>query len=375
MVSNNKNHGFVPRLVQRQTATNVQMFGRRCPTHQQVLQYNLRLQRRRKTVRRSREEDNSSPEITSDNEGGEFVDVDSDDSILGEDVDLPEMSEEQIREACQEDFAKEDEETQIPSELQETVGTRAQEQDAYMMINQSPSKWKDGRPDLEKLIDKIHPKLVAKFRVHELFYRIKTNSAHQFENLKKAMSILHGDASYVVTNSEAVRAARMKKKISDTPKPMKPMVAAALRYLMNSSRFLIGTVNPRATIGVDPVTDCGAFFIKKSNGKLRVILDGRWANVYFKSEDTAFNYFRLETLRNVLGNLSQHERWFALNYDLRHWFHQIPLPKCYCKYLGMKLTDRHTSQDKEDFWAFPRSLPMGFISSLVSSSIPFAALI
>ena len=142
MVSNNKNHGFVPHLVQRQTAANVQMFGRRCPTRQQVEQYNRNLIKRRKPRRRQREDSASSENHEEEEEEEEYIDVDSDDTVSCEDIDLPDLDEDEIKEACREDFAKEDEETQIPSELQEPVGTRAQEQDAYMMINQSAEKWK-----------------------------------------------------------------------------------------------------------------------------------------------------------------------------------------------------------------------------------------
>ena len=276
-----------------------------------------------------------------------------------------------------------DQSVRIPAELRDDT-TVGQEQEGYLMANQdygpkqsqsnsnnnnnSSKPVLQGHVDLPNQIDPINGKLVAKFRIKRLFKRIITHSAHQQHNLRKAMEILRGTyTGILLAKNEEVMAARAKKKINETPKPIQPMVSAALRYLMRRARFLIGTREPQKKGFPKPVTNCGAFFVAKSNGKLRVILDGRYANVYFKSNETAFSFFRLETLRNVIGNLAKNDKWYALNYDLRHWFHQIPLPKNYCAYLGMILKDRDKMRKKnrnqKAFYAFPRSLPMGFIQA------------
>ena len=254
---------------------------------------------------------------------------------------------------------------QIPSELQDNTVT-SQEMDAYMATNRAGPRRNttfSGRLDLNEKIDKIDPRLVAKFKIGELMRRMKANSLNQ-KNFERAMNIFKCLASRgeIFANDVEIAVAREKKHIFAMPRPIQPMVSTALRYLMVHSRFLKGTNKPETVLGVRPVTHCGAFFIEKSNKKLRVILDGRHANAYFKPEASSFQFFSVESLRSVIANLSKHKKWYALNYDLRHWFHQIPCPRTYLPYLGMKLTDRKGNA-RQPFWVFPRSLPMGFIQA------------
>ena len=73
----------------------------------------------------------------------------------------------------------------------------------------------------------------------------------------------------------------------------------------------------------------GAFFVEKQSAgkvKLRVIIDGRSGNVLFWTTDVSFPLFSLEAVMRVLGQL-RGKTWFVINGDLRHWFHQIPMPK------------------------------------------------
>ena len=256
---------------------------------------------------------------------------------------------------------------QIPSELKDDTVT-SQETDAYYGSNRGTNFFHEGKIDFVKDIDPIARSIVASVDVPKLAMNIKFGSVSQKRNLwDRSMQILQGNITDILlAKSEDVAKARAKKRIEATPRPMKPMVAAALRYLISSARFLIGARDPAKVLShPEPVVHCGAFFVRKSNGKLRVILDGRYANVYFEPSHFDFSFFRLETLRNVIGNLSSNERWHALNYDLRHWFHQIPLPRYFKSYLGMILTDRLTHQrdDHRPFYAFPRSLPMGWIAA------------
>ena len=266
----------------------------------------------------------------------------------------------------EEELEQQDEtEIRVPAELRgHTVVP--QEYEAYMAANSSRHRV-SGKVDLANDIDEIDGRLVAKLDVKKLFNRIRASPFRQQKNFETAMDILEGTSlSFLFANNKEQAEARIKKGIQETPKPIQPMVSAALRHLMRSARFLIGTRFPtRYLKGASPITHCGAFFVKKSNLKLRVILDGRYANVFFRPEAASFAFFKLETLRNVIGNLSENKEWHALNYDLRHWFHQIPLPHMFCKYLGMQLTDRKKKKKGlgrgRRYWAFPRSLPMGFI--------------
>ena len=79
---------------------------------------------------------------------------------------------------------------------------------------------------------------------------------------------------------------------------------------------------------------CNGFFVEKSAGLLRVICDARPANALIDSDGYDFSLFTVETLIRVISNLSaQNKEWFAVNTDLRHWFHQLRLPNRYKKYL------------------------------------------
>src|SRR3989338_3598289 len=146
-----------------------------------------------------------------------------------------------------------------------------------------------------------------------------------------------------------------KKGIGPEPKkPITSLVSRALRSL--ADRANLYHLTPRQK---DVMVSNGAFFVEKSNKKLRVIFDGRYANAYFKPSYAKFKFFQFETLRHVIGNLSKHDKWYAVNFDLRHWFHQIHLPGFYRPYLAMSLTDRGNKDQK--FWARARTLPMGWI--------------
>ena len=243
-------------------------------------------------------------------------------------VDWRELDE--VREEVEEMDVHEETRSRVPAELRNN-DVVPQEYDAYMSSHSS-THHVSGKIDLTKEIDPIDGRLVAKFRVEELFRRIRTNAFSQRKNFERAMTILEGKSlNCLLAGKSEVQEARRKRRIAESPRPIQPMVSAALRYLMHSARFLIGTRLPKKALpsGRPIVSHCGAFFVRKSNGKLRVILDGRYANVYFKPSATSFAFFKYETLRNVVDNLSAKNEWYALNYDLRHWFHQIPLPRFY----------------------------------------------
>ena len=279
------------------------------------------------------------------------------------DVEKDQEKFEKWKETAEEEEREQDIEAQVPAELNDNTVV-PQEYEAYMS-SQAVSRHHhiSGKIDLAKQIDPIDGRLVAKLNIELLFRRIHANPFRQRSNFETTKTILqNGNINFLLKKPEEVVEARIKKRIQAAPRPIQPVVSAALRFLMRRSRFLIGTRYPKRTMGEEAKTHCGAFFVKKSNGMLRVILDGRYANVYFKPDATSFAFFKYETLRNVISNLSEKKEWFALNYDLRHWFHQIPLPRVYLKYLGMILTDRKKNS-RGRFWALPRSLPMGFLQA------------
>jgi hypothetical protein len=85
-------------------------------------------------------------------------------------------------------------------------------------------------------------------------------------------------------------------------------------------------VNDLVPEGGERFVRAGMFFVKKSNGKLRIITDARSANALMTTEGHDFELFSLEALRGVISSVSTNDAWYAVNVDLRHWFHQIPLP-------------------------------------------------
>ena len=105
----------------------------------------------------------------------------------------------------------------------------------------------------------------------------------------------------------------------------------------------------------------GAFTVPKSgvdpvDGRplLRFIIDARLANAVFKTCGLML-VFQVEALLAATARLSStHETWYAISADLRHWFHQIPIPKHWQDYFLMWHGKRA--------WA-PVTLPMGFNSA------------
>jgi hypothetical protein len=91
----------------------------------------------------------------------------------------------------------------------------------------------------------------------------------------------------------------------------------------------------------------------------RIILDARVANAQLKNK-AKMEVFTLEALLQRVGNLMQTEKKssqvFAFQADLRHWFHQIPLPRRYRQYMRMDLGGERCVH-------YARTWPMGFMMS------------
>jgi hypothetical protein len=81
------------------------------------------------------------------------------------------------------------------------------------------------------------------------------------------------------------------------------------------------------------------------------------------SEDS-FALFRVENVIQVISNLCNKD-WFALNIDLRHWFHEIPLPQRYRFMFQLSIAARNPNGK---FWnkvLTPVMCPMGWLKSPV----------
>ncbi len=223
-------------------------------------------------------------------------------------------------------------------------------------------------------IDEIGDDLVAQLKLPELHQAVKTTGHTKF--LKTALSWMTANGSVPLCTDKAKQSEYLIKKrinLDDAGRPIAPRitprVSKAIRHLKDTCGLFRFAVGKKSALQAK----AGAFFVMKQNGKLRVIIDGRVGNSYFDKSKAKFGLFTLETVRQVIDNLSStssdgvQEDWFAVNLDLRHWFHQIPLQEKYKIYFGLELTDQDQKTAKAaqdffaDFFAYPVAVPMGWI--------------
>ena len=89
----------------------------------------------------------------------------------------------------------------------------------------------------------------------------------------------------------------------------------------------------------------------------RMIVDARIAN-HFLENLAPMELFSLEALIRVMGRMFKQQQIdmktiYTLSADLRHWFHQLPLPQRFYKHYAL----RHPKDHEKIF--FPRVWPMG----------------
>jgi hypothetical protein len=106
-----------------------------------------------------------------------------------------------------------------------------------------------------------------------------------------------------------------------------------------------------------PKGDVSIFVVDKSSlhqdgtPVQRIITDARAANARLHNP-AQMELFTLEALLQRMATVTQDRQpVFALACDLRHWFHQIPLPRRYRRYLRIKLKEKYV---------YPSCWPMGF---------------
>lgn len=226
-------------------------------------------------------------------------------------------------------------------------------------------KWKDS--SIDDKIDKVDPCLVAKFKVKELYQRLVKNGI-QCTKRGVRMIIDHQNGSFGDTiklnDLETQQQLAYKKRIDPTTsKAPTAKVSRAIRQLAEKSGLFAASTGDWYR---EKKSTAGAFFVEKSNGLLRVIIDGRLANTCFDASQGKFSLFTIETVRQVIDNLSvkpgteEPAIWYALNMDLRHWFHQLPLPIRLQNYFHLKLTDRNNRESLADYYMHPTMVPMGW---------------
>lgn len=183
-------------------------------------------------------------------------------------------------------------------------------------------------------------------------------------------------------DSAAALAAMQRKGVPSSH--LKSDVRDALRWLNKSSRS-----TPKAADGLfetlaeynerrkqhypavkpEQCLDVGSFFVPKAH-LLRIIIDARAVNSLV--EPIPFAYFPLDTLITTVSNLSNCEAWYAVNLDLRHWFHQLPMPDHLRPCLAVNPSDRDLADADPNDILLCRGHPMGYgCSPFVGESSTF----
>ena len=242
-------------------------------------------------------------------------------------------------------------------DLRESPETLSQEYYVYLHSKDN-HPWKIDKDDPLKDIDTIDVSLVGKCLIDELYNNTKSVAECHgiFRTLRWIISSGRlQDISLLNEIQQQLRAAQ--KGIPDGVRPPTALVSAAVRKLY----ITCGLFQYHPDINI--WAEAGAFFVEKSNGKLRVIVDGRYSNTFFDKAAGKFELFTIETVRQVIDNLSINKRkkqrpWYAINFDLRHWFHQLPLPKRLQGFFKIDMMDRGDEQG--DFFMFPQMVPMGW---------------
>jgi hypothetical protein len=199
------------------------------------------------------------------------------------------------------------------------------------------------RIDPLKEIDEVEACVVARLKVPELY-----NAAPSWARRTIAL-VLPDESPYQQPAAEVTPEERLEtqRRRGIARGHVGRAESTAVRYFLHPARlfesFSGSLIKARA----------GVFFVRKSNGKLRVITDAREGNSWMDASNHFFPLFSAETLIHVLSGLARSKSWFAVNVDLRHWFHQIPLPARLQPYFVIELNDGKR--------VVPRATPMGWL--------------
>jgi hypothetical protein len=100
----------------------------------------------------------------------------------------------------------------------------------------------------------------------------------------------------------------------------------------------------------------GFFTVPKSNGKLRIITDARPANRICKKPP----HFSLPTVEDIIKLVQSLPEVHAATTDLRHWFHQIPIPASLRRLFYIRSAPRWFGREP---FVSPKVLPMGWTAA------------
>jgi len=219
---------------------------------------------------------------------------------------------------------------------------------------------------LAMLIDAVPHEIIARFKVVAAF-----RGAPRFAKniLKIALPDSHPEAQREVpmrSDEEKIKALRKKKGI-----PNEVCTDPLATVLQNMATAVLGkdlalfSFNP--TLAATSKVKCHAnvFLVDKSTRHetlpefiKRIIVDARFANELVQNQ-AEMKLFSLDMLRDRVARcFSQSASVSAISCDLRHWFHQIPLPDRLKPFFRINLFDRSGKNG-----LYPNAYPMGFQDS------------
>ena len=196
-------------------------------------------------------------------------------------------------------------------------------------------------------IDPIDPNIVGGMRVLDI-----SRSAPKF--VQSGANLLREGAQMPLDPDESAVSERLTKK-GYTDKVC-ATAATALLHLMSASN-LYSELPPRA--GTRNTFRMAAAFAEKKDGKLRVISDCRYLNAHCLTTNYHFELFSLKSYLRVLGNMASHDTWYAVNSDLRHMFHQMPLPASLRPNFVFRFDDPSSPHTTRRL--VPNGVPMGWV--------------
>ena len=182
--------------------------------------------------------------------------------------------------------------------------------------------------------------------------------------------------------TEAAYTQRVESRGVPSDRPLRGVRAAVVKHLADKDVALLVRIDSPAAVKVSAATalaraaglcaHCGFFLVEKPGStvsfvsaatklettatKLRVIMDAREANARALIQ-AQFEIFTLRALLQEFSNLRARAKdvLYAVTFDLRHWFHQIPLPADMAHLFRVQV-------DSGEAYG-PRALPMGFSAS------------
>jgi hypothetical protein len=225
----------------------------------------------------------------------------------------------------------------------------------------------DGEEPLVERLDTITETTVARLLLDKLAKGGPPFGAAVLKPIREIAS--GGEAPEMATESEFLRL------LARRGQPSKNMRQAMLPVLqrLKSDRLLreITPAEDKEFGRTIPEAHAAIFLVEKKmpawkraglarRPKLRVITDARVANALLK-EDCAFNLFTLDALLQCVSNVmhvakARRKAYYVVNIDLRHWFHQLPLPR----HLGRLFTLNMPTRKGQRYRLCPRAVPMGW---------------